>query len=367
MIQKYFGNSMHIFLLNIPRLEFAAIIPKGGYATLVFLGKEIDKELVESFLNTPEVKRCFPPDCELTKSYPCMCFRKINIKSARKPFSDRVVLIGDCATTKLYKNGIDAAHSTARAAARTAIFEGISHEDFRRHYWPTCRALIKDNKIGVLVFSATRVIKKIRLARLGVLRMTSREQQKKKTLPRMSMVLWDTFTGSADYMDIFLRTLHPFFLVRLLWEIATGFLPFKRTEIKRTENDEDNDMKTDALGRLYKDGEAIVNQGTIGNCLYVIQSGKVNVFQLINGEEIKVSERSKGDFFGEMAIFDHNVRSATVRSIGESRVLTVDKEKFLFWIQKDPSMAFQIMQTACDRIRELTDQISRMKASIRKD
>ena len=279
-VQKYFGNSMHVFLLNIPRLEFAAIIPKGGYATMVFLGKEIDKELVESFLNTPEVKRCFPPDCELTKSYPCMCFRRINIKSARKPFSDRVVLIGDCATTKLYKNGIDAAHSTARAAARTAIFEGISHEDFRRHYWPTCRALIKDNKIGVLVFTATRVIKKIRLARLGVLRMTSREQQKKRTHQRMSMVLWDTFTGSADYRDIFQRTLHPFFLVRLLWEITTGFLPFKRTE-----NEEDNDMETNTLGRLYKDGEAIVTQGELGNCMYVIQSGKVEVITLTDGKE----------------------------------------------------------------------------------
>jgi len=361
-IQKYFGNSMHVFLLNIPRLEFAALIPKGDYATMVLLGKEIDKELVESLLNTPEVKQCFPPDCELTKSYPCMCFPRINIKSARKPFSDRLVLIGDCATTKLYKNGIDAAHSTAKAAATTAIFEGISNDDFQRHYWPTCQAIINDNKIGGIVFAVTRLIQRIRVARRGVLRMTTREQQKKSVQQRMSIVLWDTFTGSANYMDIFLRTLHPFFLVSLLWGIITGFLPFKRTA-----NEEDNDMKTNALGRLYKDGEAIVNQGAMGNCMYVIQSGKVSVLQLINGEEIKVSERSDGDFFGEMAIFDHNVRSATVRSIGESRVLTVDKKKFLFWIQKDPSMAFQIMQTACDRIRELTDQNSRMKVSIRKD
>ena len=60
---------------------------------------------------------------------------------------------------------------------------------------------------------------------------------------------------------------------------------------------------------------------------------------------------SEGECFGEMALFDSNIRSATVRSIGESRVLTVDKNNILFWIQKDPSMAFRIMQTACDRIR----------------
>jgi len=272
MIQKYLGNSMHVFLLNIPRLEFAALIPKGDYVTMVLLGKDIDKELVESLLNTPEIKRCFPPEYELTKNLPCKCFPEINIKSALKPFSDRVVLIGDCATTKLYKNGIDAAHSTAKAAATTAVFEGISNEDFLRHYWPTCRAIAKDNKIGVLVFAATRLIQKIRLARLGVLHMTSKEQQKKRGSQRMSMVLWDIFTGSANYMDIFLRTLHPFFLVSLLWEVTTGFLPFKRTG-----NKEDKDLKTNALGRLYKDGEAIVNQGETGNCRDVIQSGKVVV------------------------------------------------------------------------------------------
>ncbi len=271
-------------------------------------------------------------------------------------------MIGDCATTKLYKNGIDAAHSTAKAAATTAIFEGISNEDFRQHYWPTCQAIIKDNKIGLLIFAFTRLIQRIRIARRGVLHMTSREQQNKKVRQRMSMVLWDIFTGSDNYMDIILRTLHPFFLVRLLWEITIGFLPFDRAGYK-----EEKDLKTNSLGRLYKDGEAIVTQGERGDCMYVVQSGRVKVVRLMIGREVKINELSEGDCFGEMALFGHNVRSATVCSIGESRILTIDKKKLLHWIQKDPSMAFQIMQTANDRVRKLTDQVSRMKASDRRD
>ncbi len=362
MIQKYLGNSMHVFMLNIQRLEFAALIPKGEYATMVLLGNDIDKELVASLLSTPEVKQCFPPDYDLTKNSPCKCFPEINIKSALKPFSDRVVLIGDCATTKLYKNGIDSAHTTAKAAATTAIFEGISSDDFRRHYWPTCQAITKDNKIGVLVFTATRLIKKIRLTRLGVLRMVSKEQQNGKGHQRMSMVLWDTFTGSATYKDIFLRTIHPLFLASFLWDTITGFLHFKKTA-----NRDYKDVDANALGRLYHDGEAIINEGEIGHCMYVIQSGKIRVFKVVNGKEIKINEMSEGECFGEMALFDHNERSATVRSIGTSRVLTVDKKNILFWIQKDPSMAFQIMQTACDRIRTLTDEVSSLKASDRRD
>lgn len=361
MVQKYFGNSMHVFLLNIPRLEFAALVPKDDNVTMVLLGKEIDKELVQSLLDAPEVKRCFPPGWD-NKGFPCQCFPEINIKSALKPYADRVVLIGDCATTKLYKNGIGAAYSTAKAAATTAIFKGVSNEDFRQHYWLACKAIINDNKIGEVVFTATRVIQGLRFARRGVLFMTSREQQKKGLHPRMSMVLWDTFTGSTPYWDILLRTIHPFFLIRFLWGIIIGFMPTKETIKKVEENVEIN-----ALGRLYKDGETIINQGEAGDCMYVIQSGKATVVQSKNGKEVNIAELGEGDFIGEMALFERKIRSATVRSKGDTRVLTIDKKTLLLRIQEDPSMAFHIMQTTISRLRKLTDQTSSMKANDRRD
>jgi flavin-dependent dehydrogenase len=46
VIRETFGPSMHVFLLDIPRLEFAALIPKGDYVTLCLLGDDIDDELV---------------------------------------------------------------------------------------------------------------------------------------------------------------------------------------------------------------------------------------------------------------------------------------------------------------------------------
>ena len=38
MIDEYFGNSMHVFLLNLPHIKFGALIPKGNYVTMVLLG-----------------------------------------------------------------------------------------------------------------------------------------------------------------------------------------------------------------------------------------------------------------------------------------------------------------------------------------
>lgn len=197
-IKTYFGNAMHMFLLNLPRLEFAAMIPKGDYVTMVMLGTGIDKTLVEAFFSAPEVRKCFPADWSPPADF-CRCSPAINISAAVKPFADRMVLIGDSGVSRLYKDGIGGAYRTAKAAARTAVFEGVAEEDFRKGYLPVCRSLSVDNGIGKVVFGITTPIQKTTVLRKGVLRMTTAEQEARQWNPRMSDVLWDTFTGSAAY------------------------------------------------------------------------------------------------------------------------------------------------------------------------
>ena len=220
-IEQVLGSSMHVFLLDIPRLDFAALIPKGDFVTMCLLGKDIDSTLVRSFLESPEVRSCFPPDWNiLDKS--CRCSPAIAISGAERPFADRLVFIGDCGITRLYKDGIGAAYRTSKAAARTAIFSGISAADFKRHFWPTYRSISFDNNVGKIVFWVTHLIQKMRPSRHGVLRMVSREQGSADNTRRMSTVLWDTFTGSAPYTDVFMRTLSPAFLYRFLLDTFFG-------------------------------------------------------------------------------------------------------------------------------------------------
>jgi CRP-like cAMP-binding protein len=119
-------------------------------------------------------------------------------------------------------------------------------------------------------------------------------------------------------------------------------------------------MDTGALGKIYQDGEVIVRQGDVGECMYVIQDGQVEVVIEDNGIEVVLAERGEGEFFGEMAIFDRDVRSATVRAKGQVRAITVDKKSFLRRIHKDPSLAFRIVETMSHRIRELGDDVARL-------
>ncbi len=222
-IEEVLGASMHVFLLDIPRLEFAAIIPKGDYVSVCLLGDDIDKDLVERFLSSPEVEKCMPADWN-RDAVSCWCSPKINIEGAVQSSADRIVFIGDSGVTRLYKDGIGAAYRTAKAAATTAAFQGISAEDFKQFYLPACKSIESDNKIGKFIFLATRQIQRRRFARDAVMRMTAAEQQEEGTPRRMSMILWDMFTGSAPYREILRRSISPKFWLAFTRQLASALV-----------------------------------------------------------------------------------------------------------------------------------------------
>jgi CRP-like cAMP-binding protein len=129
-------------------------------------------------------------------------------------------------------------------------------------------------------------------------------------------------------------------------------------------------MTEGALGRRYEDGEIIVRQGDVGDCLYVVQDGQVDIVAEREGRDTVLRTLEAGELLGEMAIFDHEVRSATARARGPARLLTVDKKNFMRRINEDPSIAFRVIETMSRRIRELsaevvdlTDRLSRFSGT----
>ena len=120
-------------------------------------------------------------------------------------------------------------------------------------------------------------------------------------------------------------------------------------------------METTGIGKVYQDGEVIVQQGESGNCMYVIQSGTAEVVEEVNGKTVPMAVLGENDFFGEMAIFEDQVRSATVRALGAVRVLTVDKKVLLRRIQQDPALAFRILEHLCHRLRKIDSELAQVK------
>ena len=220
VIRETFGPSMHVFLLDIPRLEFAALIPKGDFVTLCLLGDDIDEELMDRFFSSPEVRNCFPGG--IIPPHACHCYPRINTREAHPAYGDRLVMIGDSGATRLFKDGIGAAYRTAKAAAKTVVFHGVDAASFEEYYAPMCRRIANDNKVGKFVFGVATLVQRARFARRGVLRMTALEQSNADSTKRMSGVLWDLFSGSASYTNVLLRTLHPKYIASLIWNLVAG-------------------------------------------------------------------------------------------------------------------------------------------------
>ncbi|MBI4338613.1 MAG: cyclic nucleotide-binding domain-containing protein [Chloroflexi bacterium] len=120
-------------------------------------------------------------------------------------------------------------------------------------------------------------------------------------------------------------------------------------------------MQEGSLGKEYADREVVCRQGEPGDRMYVVQAGRLEVLREEGDGEVLVGELAKGDVFGEMAIFDRQPRSATVRAKGNARVLTLDRRGFLRRVHEDPSLAFQILERMSLRIRSLNAEVVKLK------
>jgi len=67
-----------------------------------------------------------------------------------------------------------------------------------------------------------------------------------------------------------------------------------------------------------------------------------------------------------MEIFEHQPRLATVRALGQARILTVDKKSLVRRIHEDPSLAYFMMETMSYRIRELSTEVARLEQHYQK-
>lgn len=78
----------------------------------------------------------------------------------------------------------------------------------------------------------------------------------------------------------------------------------------------------------YESNEIIFHEGDIGDYLYIITSGKVEVLKNIEGKSTPVATLGKGEYFGEMALVNQRTRSATVRCLEATDVLALRKTDF---------------------------------------
>lgn len=124
-------------------------------------------------------------------------------------------------------------------------------------------------------------------------------------------------------------------------------------------------METGTLGRLYHDGEIIFRQGDSGTSIYVILEGNLEVYLEKDDRDIPIKLTKEGDFLGVKALFGGDGYSTSARSMGNSRLLTIDKKNFMRRIQEDPTIAYRLVQELTRNVRELEQDVAVLSNALR--
>lgn len=119
-------------------------------------------------------------------------------------------------------------------------------------------------------------------------------------------------------------------------------------------SDEDLDALSHALERhTFKAGTLIFAEGDSGSAMYIVEDGDVNIF--LPGEasrRISVNDIGRGEFFGELALFDEKARSASALATSDCVLLELKHATLAEYLQHRPRAAMAILRTMSSRLRE---------------
>jgi len=108
----------------------------------------------------------------------------------------------------------------------------------------------------------------------------------------------------------------------------------------------------------YPEDRTVIKQNDVGDTVFLVVDGEVEVIkEKTDGDEMVIATIGEGDAFGEMALLDSEVRSATIRTTKSSRFLIIHQQEFKETAMEYPRIALKICKVLSRRIRNLHSQI----------
>jgi len=100
-------------------------------------------------------------------------------------------------------------------------------------------------------------------------------------------------------------------------------------------------------------GRVLFAEGDAADAAYVIEAGEVSISIEKSGKPEEIARLGRGDFFGEMAIFENDMRAATARAIAPVQLWVVQKDDFLQLVKRQPDLAARLSSVLQSRRIEL--------------
>lgn len=264
-VKEHFGKNIYCFSLGINPIKFAAFTPKGDYVTVSLIGKtDVTKAHLVKFLKHPVVQKYLPDNWEIPRNL-CICFPKIPVTHSKKPYADRLVIIGDAAISRFYKSGIESALTTAQLAVDSAFEYGVAGSAFRKGFYREARrVLARDNFYGHFIYSLNNFVSSKRHLMTPHLQYAAKRPDE-WAARRINETLWGMVTGNLPYRDIFIRYASIRFQISLLPETIKAICMSLAASIKVRRDRMSRLSAKDGLGPLGNgDTVAIIGGGPAG-------------------------------------------------------------------------------------------------------
>ncbi len=211
-------NRIHILPAIGKAIRFLAITPKDDFLTLTGIGKHVRiADLERERRENRALADLIPPDVKVM----CHCHPQVPVGYARRPFADRIAIVGDAFISRYLKNGIESSHDTSRVLAEAITRHGVSQEALRRHFHRPCLEQFRhDNIWGRVLFGIyEEVLRKGRLSDAYLRSVTRAAEAGDETQAR---ILWSVFAGDAPYREIAREVFAPRSIVRLWRNLLFG-------------------------------------------------------------------------------------------------------------------------------------------------
>jgi len=107
----------------------------------------------------------------------------------------------------------------------------------------------------------------------------------------------------------------------------------------------------------YRGGERIIQAGSRESRMYIILNGSVSITLSDGNNLVQVAEMGKGDFFGEISLFNNTQRSATVTALGDVQLAYIDNlDELKAFLLRNPAFAAKMVHILAQRLAK-TDEI----------
>lgn len=106
------------------------------------------------------------------------------------------------------------------------------------------------------------------------------------------------------------------------------------------------------MNGYLKPGEMLIQEGAADDCCFWLQKGELEVFTHMNGEKKVIRQINEGELVGEMAFFDQQPRSCSVRAVTECQYMVLHREEFIDLVEDQPKWIKKMIDTLISRIRE---------------